>query len=304
MKIAGIGDLHGEQTSPERRIDKDYFGTWLNKFIFILSYCKKHNIKILLIAGDFFNTPKIDFTHATIIAKVLFKYRKYIKIYVIPGQHDLYFHKLKSKNIPLRLFNASGLIKYYNKSKRIKLDNNIYLYTCPWESEIIKPKNKQEISILLIHTMIVGDSKLWAKQQEYLHAPSLLKYYNIVISGDNHNFILYNYDKNVLFNSGSLMRRKTDQRHHKPCFGVIDTETKECEVIYVPIKPIEEVMDFSKKEKEEEITINLNPFIEKLNSSSKELGIDYKENIRVGLPDLDKGTRKMANKIMVKCLGE
>ena len=75
------------------------------------------------------------------------------------------------------------------------------------------------------------------------------------------------------------MRSKIDQKDHKPCIYIYDTETEKAEQFFIPVKPFEEVMDVAKAEKEKEKNMELETFIESLKGDVEIEGVDFKRNL-------------------------
>ena len=74
------------------------------------------------------------------------------------------------------------------------------------------------------------------------------------------------------------MRNKIDMVEHKPYVVIFDTETKEHEKVYIPIKPAEEVFKMDKAIEEKEKNQELEAFVSGL-STNKEMDLKFEDNL-------------------------
>lgn len=234
-------DLHITDQIPNKRT-KDYPEILLGKLEQILEITKKHtHSNLLLVAGDFFDSPTVSYDITREVIKILKKHN--VKIVVVPGQHDIRYHQSGLKNTPLGILVESDLIKIHDQ-----IDPGI---ACSgWNEE-----PKVETPILLTHRMVINKEKIFFDQQDFISAKDLLKKYpwaKIIISGDNHTPHLVKYKGRVQLNCGSIVRKTKAQIDYKPAVWAIKMKP-EIKVKKIPlnIKPSKEVFDFYKIEKEE-----------------------------------------------------
>lgn len=267
MKILCTADWHIRSKRPRNRID-NFKETLFNKLEWILD----QNGEIRLIAGDVFDSPFSPYSLTLEVMKLLAKRRL---IYACFGQHDLRYHTSK-ENTPLAILDQSEQI-YTNFVTTIS--RNIDLYKCSFNEEIPEIYDTSKFNILLIHRMMVQD-KLWASQTGHTHARHLLMRtkFDLIVSGDNHQSFIEQYRDRFLINPGSIMRTRIDQRDFKPSVIIFDTEKRSLEVKYIPIKPIEEVMNLGgKDETTEEENEHLKILVKGL-LEDKEMGLDFMKN--------------------------
>jgi len=253
-------DDHVRNTAPECRID-NYTQTIFKKLAYRNKIAKEHNIPILQ-AGDlgdknYFVRDGLGWDAKT--------YNKYISLiadsgvdlYCCAGNHDLVGHDITNidKSVIGSIVDSHAVTLL--KSKNIEIDC-MDIYGCSWNEDIPKVFDEDKFNVLVIHKMIIEDKPLWPGQVACKPLELLLKYpeYNLIISGDNHNTFMYEYNNRTLVNCGSMMRSSASQVNHKPCFFLYYPESNTVEKIYYPIEPASECMtsahlDKKKKHKEE-----------------------------------------------------
>lgn len=250
MKLACIADTHLRTTIPEKRVD-DFKMTQLNKFEYILNYCKDSQIDHLTIAGDVFENPRQSLGYVGEIISLLKKYP--VNVSACVGNHDQFFRNMDIRNTPLGLLKEAGVITILDENP-IKIDN-VHLYGCSWEQPIPKIVDESAVNVLVAHIMVINDKKVFHQQEEYITAGSLLKNNNfdLIVSGDNHQTFTELYKGRRLVNSGSMMRSSVAQKDHKPSFFVYDTDDKTLEQILIPCLPANEVLLVDKHEETKEL---------------------------------------------------
>jgi hypothetical protein len=130
--------------------------------------------------------------------------------------------------------------------------------------------------------MIIKDTKLWEGQENYEIANNLLKNnrFELIVTGDNHQHFVEEYDGRFLVNCGSLMRSTSAQVDHIPVIYIWDSETKELIYDEIPIEPIENVMNLKKLGEDKENDEKLEAFVKGLQDQQME-GFDFKENLYI-----------------------
>ncbi len=254
MKILITGDWHIDNKVPKRRTD-DYWKTVLRKLGHIIKLYKTHNCDCILQPGDFFNSHRAnDYLKSTMI-----DYFKGINVFGVYGQHDLRFHNANRENTPLNVLSTAGTVKILTPEHHTFKG---HLYGCNWGENISKPK-EDALNILVMHKMVIKDenSKLWNDQSEYITAGSLNKLdFDLIVTGDNHQ----GFQLDKVYNCGSLMRSTIAQEDHKPHVWIWDGDKNdhEAEKLFIPIDPIEDVMDMetaiAEKERNEELEAFVN----------------------------------------------
>ena len=232
MKIICAADLHIRGNKTAHRKDNYLEAQW-KKLEFMVDYANKKHAKIMLIAGDIFDAPT---TAYSILAKTIEIFTPYKGIIVmVYGQHDLIFHNYSTReNTPLNILSkmpncciaSSTPIQVYGKK----------IVGVSWGQKV----PNEECDICLIHKLITKrkDSRL----KNSITARTLKSLIGckagLYVTGDNH--ITFTYQN--IINPGSMMRLKTDQIDHRPCFFLVNGN--EYQKIYSPIKKdVFEVVD-------------------------------------------------------------
>jgi len=278
-----ISDLHIRDDSPIGRIDNFQEKQDIKMdFIFWLAY--NYNIPIF-IAGDIGHRSKWS---CKLLEWFIRKQRKYnIKIYCIPGQHDLNAHSLLSwRESAIGVLHAAGaiiLLGINELQSYIELDN-FCVHAFPWGSSLSHPENcNNKPQIALIHQMILSDES--SKEEWNQNSPighKLLKdfpEFSIIHSGDNHISFTLEYEKRYLINAGSVFRTTISQQDHKPKVYLWYAEEKRVKPVYLPIE--ENVFDMNYIEKNEHDKVKEVRF-ESLITAVKntvELGIKFETNV-------------------------
>jgi len=262
MRLLCLGDLHLRVKGPRIRVDS-YFDTQFKKLNFIFDTFYERKCDYILQPGDFFDSPDVSYYLTNSLLELILKFNILGRILCILGQHDMHYRVLKIDNTPLGIFQTLGLIRVLDKDPLIL--PKISFYGCSFSQEVPDIITKSRFNVLLIHKMIVT-KKLWPTQTDFIYAKDFLRKYDfdLIISGDNHNFFIEEYNGRFLINCGSLMRMSIDQTSFEPSIVIFDTDTKEYEVIKIPIESSEKVMDIARFTKERENKLELEKFVESL----------------------------------------
>lgn len=178
------------------------------------------------------------------------------------------------------LYDRMTVLDYYNPEKDLKIEKMPVFQGCSYGEEIPEPV-EGAFNVLLIHKMIV-EEKLWNAQEGHEHSNLFLRQHNfdLIVSGDNHQgFITQSKGGRLLVNCGAMMRNTIALIDHKPFVVIYDTETREYEKVFMPIKPAAEVFRMEKVIAEKERNASLDSFITGL-SEQKEIGLLFEDNLQ------------------------
>lgn len=151
----------------------------------------------------------------------------------IPGQHDLPLHNYEDirKSAYWTLVEA-GVIEDMGPvsgNKYADDDRNLMVHAFPWGSEI-KPdppmmdKYPNYIHLAAVHAYIWIDDRSYPGAPEEKKASAYrksLKGYDAAVFGDNHISFTCQSGDCLVFNCGGFMRRRSDEREHKPRVGLL-----------------------------------------------------------------------------------
>lgn len=220
-KVIAIGcsDIHLSITPPIARSEEDdWFESMAQPLSEIRELAEKYDCPVLC-AGDVFHTwrssPEL----------INFALENLPDMYAIPGQHDMPLHSYEEMH--KSAFHTLVLAK---KIKTVPPGgvciNEFFVYGFPWGAPVTPPNKKgiAHVKIALVHeyTWIDGAGFPGARA-EAKPTPEKYKGFDVVLIGDNHIpwSMRFPLTKTQLINCGSLMRRNTDQRFHKPCIYLI-----------------------------------------------------------------------------------
>jgi len=272
MKMIITADWHLRKDTPRCRIDEDWIETQRKTIASIYNKAAEYKCNIWNI-GDVFHTCVVP---PSIINMVLdtAKKRKYQDVtqLILPGNHDLPYH-----NFDLLHKSSLGVLLNGNR---------------------IMPLGADMGEIVCVHTLVWPDNKTKPPQ-----APGLLpeelcaKYPNAkwIFTGDyHHNFIAY-VGKQIVVNPGCITRQAADMKDYEPVIYLVDTEHESVATIYLPDTEDVVVDDYLQVVKERDERIE--SFIQ-LISNKKNVSLDYRENIRVALPQAPKEVQMEIKQIL------
>ena len=293
MKLLVTGDWHLDAQRPENRTD-DYFQSQYEKVKWIYNLARDEQCCGILQPGDLFNSHRAN----DLIKQLYIGYFRSRTmpeddiilppyLYTIFGQHDLRFHSSNKDNTPLRVLEAAGVCTTLD-SDPIGIHDameTIYLYGMNWGEEIPEISSDPAVHILLLHKLILEDTEGWEKN--YISVDNVFRFckHQIIVCGDNHQSFMREKNGRMLFNCGSLMRNRIDQKDHKPVVYVVDTYEQSYKAHYIPIKPFDEVMDVKKAEQRKERNEELEAFVSKLSGDVNIEGLDFVKNIEAYMED-------------------
>jgi DNA repair exonuclease SbcCD nuclease subunit len=278
MRFILTSDWHISDTKPEYRTDKDYLKTIFKKLKWIILKAKKHNAEFIIQAGDVFENFKPPYYIVNKLINLLEENK--IILLTIPGQHDQRYHTTDLDNVTMGLMKHSPFIHILDRQPYVAFDeagNRVNIYGAGWNSRIPKIWNKEAFNILVTHRMIV-DEKLWEGQESFVYSRIFLRTskYDLTLSGDNHKTFEIIGKEKSLINCGSLMRTRTNQKDHKPCIWILDTDKcksnmkKGLKQLFIPVKKIENTMDLEQSKIDKNKNKKLDEYIAELKNTKTE----------------------------------
>ena len=267
-------DLHIRADIPMCRTD-DYLQAQFNKLKFIFKLCKENNCP-LLVAGDIGNKSQWPNWLLEKTISIINKYK--IKIICIPGQHDLPEHRLDYwQKSGCGVLHRAATIKLL--SEPILYHNIFRIFPFGYGTEInhcklITPPSK----IAMAHQMVIENKPLWPGQEASKGNTLLKKFpeYNLILTGDNHNPFVAEYQGRLLVNPGSVMRMTAAQIDHKPRVYKWYSDTNTVEAVYLPIEKgvISRVHIENKEERDE----RMEAFVSRMKDDF-EISLSFENNL-------------------------
>lgn len=280
MKILILSDCHLRDTNPRNRQD-NYYQTGLDKLDWCLGLAKINKCDFVLQAGDLTDNPRSSYKLIAAVLGLLHKYD--IKVYGITGQHDRRHHTSDLSNVPMTVFQVILSKFELLNSDPICIDK-LNIYGSSFGEEIPKILDETKFNILVTHRMIIGEDKLWEGQESYVTARTLLakNKFDLIVSGDNHQFFTSEYQGRHLLNLGSLLRSTSAQINHKPKVAIFDTDTNTYELFDVPIQPSSAVFNLDEIKSKKEVALEtdkIKKYISLLSNKDEKTTYDYVNNL-------------------------
>lgn len=267
-------DLHIRDTIPECRID-DFIEAQTKKLLFLKKLQEEYNVPVL-VAGDIFHHWK---PNPWLISYAL----NYLPdgLIGIPGQHDLPAHNMDN-------FEKCGLNTLAQAGKiHVLINDSIYKHRMlsaivgfPWGMELRGTTITGKYRIAIIHHLVYkGIPPFPGAENVGGTARSIIKKmkgFDLIVSGDNHQTFVEEYNGRLLVNPGSFMRTTAAQIDHKPCVFLWEAKTNGIEQVFLPIEKnviSRDHIDLKKQRNE-----RIDAFIDKL-EDDVEIGFSFEKNM-------------------------
>ena len=145
-------------------------------------------------------------------------------VWSVAGQHDLPLHQLKDiEKSAYWTLACAEKIRHLTKPTLIPGCDWV-VYPFHYGQKIIRNK-KSNNSIALIHkyVWIAGHEYSGARLEDKLKGKSHEKWkgYDVAVFGDNHNGFIKIMSKSTIFNCGTLLRRKSNEKEYCPQVGLL-----------------------------------------------------------------------------------
>ena len=261
-------DLHIRADTPQCRTD-DFTAAMWKKLQFINDLANEHNIPIL-IAGDLGHRSQWP----NWLLEKFMSIISDIEIIAIAGQHDLPGHNLEA--IPQSGFGVLKRAGYILSFSKIIPHIDFFPFGTGIEKSIY---NKNKLIIAMTHQMVIEDKPYWPGQVASSAKLLLKKFpdYKLILSGDNHQPFVVEYEGRLLVNPGSMMRTTADQIDHRPRVYLWEANSNSVEAVYLPIE--QDVIDRSHIDTKKEKDARIEAYTTRL-SERYEVGLSYEENLK------------------------
>jgi DNA repair exonuclease SbcCD nuclease subunit len=262
-------DFHLREDKPVCRTDDFVNVTQWKKLDFISDLQKKYNCPVLH-GGDLFHywKPSPELITATI--EHLPK-----QFYTIYGQHDLPQHNIEAQRKCGIFTLATG--------KHLTLLPGCHWGQTPDYSDNVEGSFSYIVKnpycrILVWHKFNYVDKEPWPDCADPKASKLLKKYPNfpIILTGDNHQPFVQEYEGRILVNPGSLSRQRASETH-LPRVYLYDASTNTVEPVYIPIE--EGVITREHLEKEEQRNERIDTFVSQLSEKWK-VSLSFEDNLQ------------------------
>lgn len=212
---------------------------------------REHNCPILN-AGDLFDKGNPSHELIEWLLRTLPN-----EMYVVPGQHDLWHHRMDSLNKSgLGVVGTAGRVKVVSdRFVLVKSQKEVFTAVIGFgwgktllplaesvsRKEMVRLEEGFEGSVrkvALCHTLAY-ENKPWPDAPLSGNAKAImdkLEGFDLIVTGDNHKPFIVKKGEQLLVNPGSLMRLSADQIDHKPRIYLWFADTNEVEPVYLPIQ--------------------------------------------------------------------
>jgi predicted phosphodiesterase len=182
--------------------------------------------------------------------------------------------------------------------------NDMIIRGFPFGYEIESPMtssfDRDKIKIALAHQYV------WIPGYSYPNAPEEKKFgkriagvqngkwmgYDIVVYGDNHKGFVHLIENTIIFNCGTLMRRKSDEINYKPQIGLL-AEDRNVYIHYLDTSK-DKYLDNVEEIESELDELDLSAFMQELEKVSQ-TALDFKEAIQqvLNVKRISKGAKQV-----------
>lgn len=256
-------DWHLRETVPICRLDNFCEETQWKKVKFVTDLQKEYDCPILH-AGDLFDYWKPS---PYLLSKTIEALPK--KFYTVYGNHDLPQHNIELKE-------KSGV---WTLQMAGSIQLNVFLPNVEFIHWGEYPVNKEHATLLVWHTFTFQGKEPFPGCSSPTAKKLLKEYpqYDLIVTGDNHQSFVEEYQGRLLVNPGSIFRMDADQVDHKPCVFFYYADTNTVEPVYLPIENAvisREHIDVIKERDD-----RIQAFITQLDDNW-EVGFSFEENIK------------------------
>jgi DNA repair exonuclease SbcCD nuclease subunit len=266
---------------------KDYWNDQLAFIDSISTLQKKYDCPVIH-AGDLFDhwKPSPNLLRETILHLP-------DQFYTIYGQHDLPQHNLK-------LAYKCG-IDVLREAKKLTILNECHYGQEPNKGSLFFPKVNK--TILVWHKLAYFMEKPYPGATGG-NAKELLKKYpwfDLIVTGDNHQTFITSENNRLLVNPGSLMRMDANQINHHPCVFLWYAEDNMVIPYYLPFD--EDALSRDHIEKKKERDDRLYAFISKFTDETGwNITLSFEDNVETFMVtnNTDKEIQLIVNKAIEK----
>lgn len=224
MKVAILNDLHFGANGA-----KDIYLNELNYFLDSVFFNNIKNIDAIVIAGDTLDDRRSLNIRIVSAVNTLFKRLNdlNIPIYIILGNHDIYYKNATSVNSITSLLSHGLYTNIKIVGDDIEIFNNMYMvpWICNENRELIESKlkdvNKNDNIIAIGHFNIIGFEYQAGIKSDSGYSRNFFKNFKMVLSGHYHK---KSKQENVLYMGTQYQFKWSDYGEIKG-FHILDTET-------------------------------------------------------------------------------
>jgi hypothetical protein len=228
-------DLHFSQTAPAARSDEpDWFAVQERAWNQIREQAERYDVPIV-IAGDVFD----NWRSSPQLINFVLRLFSGLEIYAVPGQHDLPNHRYDEvhRSAYGTLIAADSIIDI---GQGIDSRIGIVFHGFAWGREVAswadrkKPGFDGRVHLAVVHAYCWKDScHPGASEDDRVgRYADRLKGYDAAVFGDNHAGFMAKSGRCTVFNAGTMICRRQNERSYRPRCGLL-RDNSEVECIYL-----------------------------------------------------------------------
>ena len=212
-----IADVHLSHKPPAYRSGEPNWYDAMERQLFQLHQLQLRYIDAVIVcAGDVFDRwdspPEL----------INFAMRTLPKMYAVPGQHDLAYHRFNDiKRTAYWTLCEYGAIQTLNAGEPRERNNGLRLHGFPWgfpptpNPDTIRKGVPLDLAVVHSYVWTEGNSFPGAPEDKRLRAYAKgLKGYDVAVFGDNHKpFLSASHNRCTVVNCGGFFRRRSDDNH-------------------------------------------------------------------------------------------
>lgn len=229
-----VSDLHLTDKTPVARVD-DYIDAQRTKLDQIQHLSLRHDCPVLC-AGDVFD----HWRASPELCKFAYDWLPR-PLYTIPGQHDMPMHSLEQfDKSALALMGAVSPSVHVLLGDHVETEDFLIVGRPFGTLKDLVPESlpdTRKVKVLLLHELTwqkhrpPWDKSGWTDRE-------LLErfgdYFDLILTGDNHQSFTTVSDTSILVNPGSLMRSTADQVEHRPKCYLFYADERRAEPVLLP----------------------------------------------------------------------
>lgn len=280
------GDWHIREDIPVSRVD-DFMLTQRKKLSFIRKMQKEFNCPVLH-SGDVFNYWKVN---PFLISFALTYFPS--NIIGVYGNHDLPRHSYKlRKESALYALEKAGIfeeqgLSYGNKSDDFESLDDFTI--------VIKGRR-----ILVRHVFVYRAKREFWYGDKAVSARALIEKFpdvDLIVTGDNHQSFVEEYDGRLVVNPGCLLREKLNEKDYQPTIYLWYADQNKVVPVVVPHNHdnIQETYSLKKESQD-----RAKAFIERIEKLGDSISVNFDSNLRLYFQK--NKTTKLVEEIVFKAI--
>lgn len=241
-------DTHDQGRNPGARID-NYHQAIMNKFKEVAEVAIANDVDFIVHGGDWFDTPRVAYSLYNQHQRILRRIRsKGIKVYLVPGNHDLYGYSMDTLDqTAIGALAQSGLVTLLTRRKHYILDDvdfKLAIHGREYDKDIDhKPLTDYYIDkvadydILFSHGMLL--EKPFHPDVRYTLTKNVVTNADVVLNGHYHpGYDLHEENGTLFGNPGSTGRDEgsVDNEKRIPQYAMMYIDKDGIDVEYVEFK--------------------------------------------------------------------